>query len=171
MNLLKKYSFLAVLLGISLLASAALKKGDLAPDFKLKDETGTLRSLQEFKNKKVVLYFYPMDNTPHCTAQACQLRNAYAIYKEHDIVILGISFDSVKSHAQFKKDHNLPFTLLSDNNKKVAHLYGADKGFTGYLVANRITVLIDEHGKIVQTIKDVTINTHSDEILKAYGIK
>lgn len=147
-----------------------LKIGQNAPRFSLLDETGKLRSLDEFKRKKVVLYFYPKDETSGCTAQACQLRDSYDVYKQNDIVILGVSYDSPESHAKFKAHHHLPFPLLSDSKKEVAHLYGADH-IIGNFVPQRKTFLINEQGKIVYMIESVDIAKHSDEILKAFGIK
>ncbi|MDR3645965.1 MAG: peroxiredoxin [Candidatus Babeliales bacterium] len=151
-------------------AENPLKLGQAAPRFSLPDETGKLRSLDEFKRKKVVLYFYPKDETSGCTAQACQLRDNYDIYKQNDIVILGVSYDSPASHAKFKANQHLPFTLLSDSKKEVAHLYGADK-IIGNFVPQRKTFLINEQGRIVYMIENVDIANHSQEILKAFGIK
>jgi len=147
-----------------------IKIGQMAPKFNLPDETGKMRSLDEFKGKKVVLYFYPKDETSGCTAQACQLRDNYDIYKQNNIVILGVSYDSPESHTKFKANQNLRFTLLSDVKKEVAHMYGADK-IIGNFVPQRKTFLINEQGKIVYTIENVDIATHSSEILKAFGIK
>jgi Peroxiredoxin len=136
----------------------------------LPDETGVLRSLEEFKGKKVVLYFYPKDATPGCTQEACSLRDAYAVYAQHGIVILGVSYDSPKSHAKFKAEHHLPFTLLSDEKRKVAHAYGADKHFFGRFIPQRKTFLIDEQGNIVAVMDDVKVDTHAQDILKAFGL-
>jgi thioredoxin-dependent peroxiredoxin len=147
-----------------------LHVGDKVPTFSLPDETGLIRSFEEFRGRNVVIYFYPKDNSSYCTAQACQLRDAYSIYKEHNIVVIGISFDSPKSHATFKANYALPFILLSDTKKKVAKLFGADKGISGYLVANRKTIIINQKGTIINIIKDVDITTHSDTILKSFGI-
>lgn len=144
-------------------------QGKLAPSFSLKDETGTLRTLEEFKGKKVVLYFYPKDQTPGCTKEACSLRDSYADFAQHNIVILGISFDSPKSHMKFKEKYHLPFSLLSDSNKKVAKAYGATSWL--FFVPKRKTFLIDENGMIVSEINDIDVTQHADQVLQAFGIK
>ena len=142
--------------------------GKPAPDFALLDETGTLRKLSDYRGQKVVLYFYPKDFTPGCTAQACSLRDDYAIYREHNIVILGISYDSVQSHKKFKAEHRVPYTLLSDTSHQVAKLYGVNKNFISYIFAmpSRITFLIDEHGVIVHVFNKIDIEKQSQDILK-----
>lgn len=170
-----KLLFLIVLCCIPMMLSCKKKKhnllhiGDGAPEFSLVDENEKLRTLQEFKGKKVVLYFYPKDDTPGCTKEACSLRDAYADYAKHGIVILGISYDSPKSHAKFKAKHHLPFTLLSDSKKIVAHDYGADAHFLGHFIPQRKTFLINAQGKIVKIMDDVRVETHAVDILKAFG--
>jgi len=148
----------------------ALTSGDIAPTFNLPDETDTLRSLHEFKGKKVVLFFYPKDGTPGCTAEACGLRDTFTVYKENGIVLLGISYDSVKSHARFKEEHHLPFNLLSDTTGEVAHIYGADRFWLWNFAPQRKTILINEQGIIVALMDDVNVQEHSDTILKLFGI-
>jgi peroxiredoxin Q/BCP len=146
-----------------------LKVGDLAPAFSLPDETGKLRSpLTEFKNQKIVLYFYPKDGTPDCTKEACQLRDAFDTYQAHKINIFGINYDSVKAHAKFKAKHNLPFPLLADTDKKVANLYSANNNLLGRFYPQRKTVLIFQ-GKIIAVIEDVNLKSHVDDILKAFA--
>ncbi|MDR3549901.1 MAG: peroxiredoxin [Candidatus Babeliales bacterium] len=147
-----------------------LKIGSSAPIFALLDETGTPRSLSDFKGKKVVLYFYPKDETPGCTSQACSLRDAYELYAKHNIAILGISYDSPESHAHFKEKFHLPFPLLSDSKHHVAHLYGADQHALGNLYPSRKTILINEQGVIIHIINDVSIDTHVDDVLKGFNI-
>ncbi len=95
-----------------------------APDFSLADETGAVRTLSEFRGKPVVLYFYPKDDTPGCTTEACNFRDDYHVYAENGVVILGVSPDSPKSHAKFKAKYNLPFTLLADEDHRVCEMYG-----------------------------------------------
>lgn len=146
--------------------SKKINIGDAAPSFSLLDDTGTPRSLEEFLGKDVVLYFYPKDATPGCTKEACSLRDAFDIFKKHDIVVIGVSYDSVKSHKKFKEKYNLPFILLSDRKGKVAHKYGTDRHFLGYFYPLRRTFLIDKHGVIKDIIKDVTPVSHAEEILK-----
>ncbi len=141
-----------------------VKVGDKAPDFKLKDQNGKVRSLSEFRGKNVVLYFYPKDETPGCTAEACSFRDGYGKLQDAGIVILGVSYDSPASHRKFIAKYDLPFTLLSDENKEVSELYGAD----GPLVARRYTYLINPEGKIVHIFKKVDVYSHADEVLAAF---
>jgi thioredoxin-dependent peroxiredoxin len=144
--------------------------GDSAPDFQLKDETGKMRTLAEFRGKKVVLYFYPKDNTPGCTKEACSFRDGYSILREAGIVILGVSFDSLGSHRKFKEKHRLPFVLLSDEKKEVAKAYGASGGILGSLMAKRYSYLIDELGKIVYIFNKVDVKNHAEEALQAFSM-
>ena len=149
--------------------SKTLKIGDLAPAFSLPDETGKFRSpLTEFKDQKIVLYFYPKDGTPDCTQEACQLRDAFDTYRAHKINIFGVSYDSVNAHAKFKTKHNLPFTLLADTDRVAAKLYSASNNLLGRFYPQRKTVLINQ-GKIVAIIENVNIKTHSSNILKAFA--
>jgi len=143
--------------------------GDTSPDFEVKDDTGKMRTLSEFRGKKVVLYFYPKDNTPGCTKEACSFRDGYGILQEAGIVILGVSFDSPESHRKFKEKQKLPFILLSDEKKEVAEAYDASGGLLGSLAAKRYTYLIDEHGKIVHIFKKVDVKKHAEEVLQAFS--
>lgn len=142
-----------------------------APDFTLLDETGTPRSLKEFRGKPVVLYFYPKDDTPGCTKEACSFRDDYQAYAEAGVVILGVSPDSPTSHARFKEKYNLPFTLLSDEDHHVCDLYGVwgKKKFMGreYDGVLRTTFLIDENGIIRKVFPNVKPEGHSAEVLAA----
>src|ERR1700743_262581 len=130
----------------------ALKQGDKAPAFNSTDQNGNPVSLKDFKGKKVVLYFYPKDDTPGCTAEACNLRDNFSELKKKGIVILGVSTDSVKSHKKFEDKYFLPFTLVADEDKKIVNDYGlwGEKKFMGrtYMGTNRATFLINEQGKI-----------------------
>lgn len=142
-----------------------------APVFTLQDETGTPRSLSEFLGKPVVLYFYPEDDTPGCTAEACNFRDDYAVYQDAGVVILGVSPDSPKSHAKFKAKYNLPFTLLADEGHAVCDLYGVwgpkklwGHEFDGVI---RTTFLIDEHGIVKKIFPKITVEGHSAEVLAA----
>ncbi|KXK32744.1 MAG: alkyl hydroperoxide reductase [Candidatus Brocadia sinica] len=146
-----------------------VKVGDPAPDFQVKDDTGKMRTLSEFRGKKVALYFYPKDNTPGCTKEACSFRDGYSALQEAGIVILGVSFDSPESHRKFKEKQNLPFILLSDGKKEVAEAYGASGGLLGSLMAKRYTYLIDEYGKIVHIFKKVDVKNHAQEVLQAFS--
>ncbi len=148
-----------------------LSSGSKAPSFRLQDETGKWRTLEEFRGKRVVLYFYPHDNTPACTAQACSFRDRAYLYARHNIVILGINFDSPKSHAKFKAEHHLTFTILTDDGS-AARAYGARSGIP--LINNffptRMTFLIDAEGNIVKSLKDIDASAHADDVLKEFGI-
>jgi peroxiredoxin Q/BCP len=142
-----------------------------APDFSLKDETGTVRKLTEFRGKPVVLYFYPKDDTPGCTTEACNFRNDYDQYKNAGVVILGVSPDSPKSHTKFQKKYNLPFTLLSDEDHAVCELYQVwgRKKFMGkeYDGIFRTTYLIGADGMIKKVFENVKPDGHSVEVLGA----
>ena len=142
-----------------------------APDFSLEDETGKTRTLSEFKGKPVVLYFYPKDDTPGCTTEACSFRDDYSTYSESGVVILGVSPDTVKSHAKFKEKYNLPFTLLADADHKVCDQYGAwgPKKFMGkeYEGVLRTTYLIGADGNILQVFPNVKPAGHSGQVLQA----
>lgn len=143
----------------------------MAPDFQLRDESGKLRTLQEFRGNKVALYFYPKDDSPGCTKQACSLRDGFQDLKEANIIILGISYDSPESHQKFKKKYNLPFLLLSDENRKVAKKYGSSWGILGDLLVKRQTYLIDEDGKIMKILKNVDVNQHAQEVINAFQVE
>jgi peroxiredoxin Q/BCP len=145
-----------------------LKDGDPAPVFELPDENGNIRTLQEFKGKKVVLYFYPKDNSLVCTRQACNLRDDYQILQELGIVILGVSYDSPESHKNFIFKQQLPFSLLSDQNKEVAKAYGASSGLLGKFILNRYTYLIDEQGIIIKIFKKVDVSRQAEQIIDAF---
>ena len=142
-----------------------LKPGDKAPEFNLSDEAGNTHSLSDYRSKIVVLYFYPSDNTPGCTAEACNLRDNYSALLEAGIVILGVNYESPESHRAFKKEHNFPFSLLADTTKSVADSYDAKSFFFGWMVPDRITYLIDEEGYILAVIEDVETDDHANQIL------
>jgi peroxiredoxin Q/BCP len=148
-----------------------LTEGEKAPDFKAKDQDGKQVSLKDFKGKKVVLYFYPEDDTPTCTIEACNLRDNYAMLRKKGLVILGVSPDDEKKHKKFEKKYNLPFTLLADPEKKIIDNYGVcgEKNLYGrkYMGLHRTTFLIDEKGIIQKIFKKPKSKIHSEEILKA----
>lgn len=150
-----------------------ISSGILAPEFELLDDTNTLRKLSEFRGKNIVLYFYPKDDTPGCTKEACNFRDDYSAYEEADIVILGISPDSVESHVKFKEKFNLPFSLLADEGHKISDLYGVwgPKKFMGreYEGILRTTFLIDGNGNILKVFENVRPAEHSVEVLSAFG--
>ncbi len=146
-----------------------LKEGDKAPDFTGKDQNGKAISLHDYKGKKVVLYFYPKDDTPGCTAQACNLRDNYSALTKKGYVVLGVSTDSEKSHKKFEEKYELPFTLIADDDKKIVEAYGVwgEKKFMGktYMGTNRVTFLIDEHGVISHIISKPDTKNHTEEVL------
>ena len=146
-----------------------IQKGLPAPEFSLNDDEGRTRVLSEFKGTKVVLYFYPKDDTPGCTTEACNFRDDYGAYVDAGITILGISPDSVKSHQEFREKYKLPFSLLADEDHKVAEAYGVwdKKRFMGkeYLGVLRTTFIVDEKGRIAHVFEDVKPADHSKEIL------
>ena len=143
-----------------------LNPGDPAPDFMLKDGEGKTHTLSDYRGKTVILYFYPKDDTPGCTAEACNLRDNYQTMLEKDLVILGVSFDDTTSHKAFARKYHLPFPLLADTDKKVADQYGAKGAFTGLFVAKRITYIIDPEGKIAHRIDNVDTKNHTRQILE-----
>ncbi len=150
-----------------------IKEGESAPDFTIKNAIGENVKLSNFRGKKVVLYFYPKDDTPSCTKQACSLRDGFAELEKANIEVLGISPDDEKSHQKFIAKYDLPFTLLADTNHEVADLYGTygEKNMYGrkYTGIKRTTFLIDEKGKIVKVFKKVNVSEHADEVLKAFN--
>lgn len=152
-----------------------LKIGDQAPAFKSKNQNGNPVELNQFAGKKVVIYFYPKDNTPGCTAQACNLKDNYSVLQEKGIVILGVSADSEKSHVKFIDKLNLPFDLLADESKELLNLYGVwgEKKFMGriYDGIHRTTFLLDEEHTIVGIIEKPKTKAHAEEILEIYEKK
>ena len=147
----------------------ALETGDAAPDFTVNDQDGNPVSLSDYKGKKVVLYFYPRDNTPGCTAEACNLRDNYAAFQDAGYEILGVSTDSEKSHQKFIDKQQLPFKLLADTEKEIHEKYGTwvEKSMYGkkYMGTARKTYVIDENGKIEKVIEKVKTKDHTAQIL------
>ena len=152
-----------------------LEEGNKAPVFKGVDQNGKSISLADFKGKKVVLYFYPKDDTPGCTAQSCNLRDNYNELIEKGFAVIGISTDSVKSHKKFEQKFDLPFPLVADEDKKIVELYGVygEKTMMGntYMGTHRTTFLIDETGQIKKIIKKPDNNNHTAQVLKAWQEK
>lgn len=143
----------------------ALSVGDSAPDFSLLDQDSVARSLSEFNGKYVILYFYPKDNTPGCTKQACRLRDNFEEFEKQNIVVLGVNYDSPATHKKFKEKHKLPFILLSDTNKAVAKKYGA-KNWWFIPIPHRMTFVVDPQGVIRSIMPNVEVSTHAQEVLK-----
>lgn len=151
-----------------------LPAGIPAPDFELLDDTNVPRKLSDFRGSNVVLYFYPADDTPGCTKEACNFRDDYSAYEKTGVLILGVSPDSVKSHVKFKQKFHLPFPLLADEGHKVCDLYGVwgPKKFMGkeYEGVLRTTFLINPDGNIVNVFEKVRPAEHSAEVLSALGV-
>jgi peroxiredoxin Q/BCP len=148
-----------------------LPAGIPAPDFELPDDENSPRKLSDFRGKNVILYFYPKDDTPGCTTEACNFRDDYSAYEKAEVAVLGVSPDTVKSHVKFKQKFQLPFPLLADEGHKVCDLYGVwgEKKFMGreYQGVLRTTFLIDKNGKIVKVFENVRPAEHSTEVLSA----
>ena len=151
-----------------------ISAGIPAPEFELVDDTDTKRKLSDFLGKNIVLYFYPKDDTPGCTTEACNFRDDYSAYESANIVILGVSPDDVKAHGKFKNKFDLPFPLLADTGHKVCDLYGVwgPKKFMGksYEGVLRTTFLIDGNGNIIKVFENVRPAQHSAEVLSALGV-
>lgn len=145
------------------------KAGTKAPSFKAPDQEGVVRSLKDYADKWVILYFYPKDDTPGCTKEACSFRDGFAKFKRAGIEVIGVSVDSVKKHAKFVEKYSLPFTLLSDEDKKIVEAYGVwgEKKFMGrtYMGTNRVSYLINPEGKIAKVYDKVKPDEHADEVL------
>lgn len=148
----------------------ALSVGQLAPDFEGKIESGANVKLSNYRGKKVILYFYPKDATPGCTAQACNLRDNYDALLKAGYVVLGVSSDDVKSHKKFIEKQNLPFSLLADTDLSIHQAYGTwvEKSMYGraYMGTARTTFVIDEAGKIAEIIEKVDTKNHTAQVLK-----
>lgn len=150
-----------------------LKEGDKAPAFTGKDQNGKKISLSDYKGKKVVLYFYPEDDTPTCTIQACNLRDNYALLTRNGFIIVGVSPDEEAKHKKFEHKHNLPFTLVADTSHKIIDKYGVwgEKQLYGrkYMGLHRTTFVIDEKGVIRKIFLRPKNKQHAEEIIKAWN--
>lgn len=149
-----------------------LSAGIPAPEFSLQDESGTIRSLSDYRGSPVVLYFYPKDDTPGCTTEACNFRDDYSAYQQAGVTILGVSPDSPKAHTKFKAKYNLPFTLLADTDHKVCELYGVwgrkkrmGREYDGVF---RTTFVIDPEGEVLRVFENVKPAEHSTEVLQVF---
>src|SRR5882672_1855105 len=146
-----------------------LQIGAKAPDFNTIDQSGNKITLKDFRGKKVVLYFYPKDDTPGCTKEACAFRDHFAEFKKLGVEVLGVSVDTEKSHKSFAEKFKLPFKLLADTDKKIVNAYGVwgEKSMYGrkYMGTNRVTYLIDETGRIAAVFPKVKPEEHAEEIL------
>lgn len=149
-----------------------IKEGNVAPAFTAKNANGETVRLKDLRGQKVVLYFYPKDDTPGCTKEACSFRDAFSAFKRRGIEILGVSTDSEASHKKFTAKYKLPFTLVADPDHSIADSYGVygEKKFMGrtYMGVKRITFLIDENGKIKKVFEKVKPEEHAKEVLEAF---
>jgi peroxiredoxin Q/BCP len=145
--------------------------GDPAPDFTLTADTGEAVTLSSFRGSPVVLYFYPKDDTPGCTLQACEIRDAWGDFEERGAVVLGVSPDTAESHANFRAKYGLPFTLLADPEHEVAETYGVwgERTYAGktYLGIERSTFVIDADGNVLRVMRKVKPDEHADDVLAA----
>jgi peroxiredoxin Q/BCP len=151
---------------------AMLKEGSIAPNFAAKDANGETVRLKDLRGEKIVLYFYPRDDTPGCTREACSFRDTFADFKKRGIKVLGVSMDSEASHKKFMAKYKLPFTLVSDPEHSIADAYEVygEKKFMGrtYMGVKRITYLIDEKGKIKKVFEKVKPEEHARDVLAAF---
>jgi thioredoxin-dependent peroxiredoxin len=148
-----------------------ISEGSPAPDFELTSDAGERVKLSDFRGKPVVLYFYPRDDTPGCTTEACEFRDAYDVYRERGAEVLGVSPDDVTSHEKFKSKYELPFTLLADPEHEVADKYGVwgERKFAGktYMGINRSTFVIDREGNVARAMLGIKPAGHAEEVLNA----
>jgi thioredoxin-dependent peroxiredoxin len=148
-----------------------IEEGQPAPDFELESDTGETVKLSELRGRPVVLYFYPKDDTPGCTTEACEFRDAYDVFRDRGAEVLGVSPDDVASHRKFKTKHELPFTLLADPDHSVADKYGVwgERTYAGksYMGINRSTFIIDRDGKIARAMIGIKPAGHAADVLAA----
>jgi peroxiredoxin Q/BCP len=148
-----------------------VEEGKPAPDFELTTDAGERVKLSDFRGRPVVLYFYPKDDTPGCTTEACGFRDVYSEFEQRGAVVLGVSPDDEASHVRFKEKYSLPFTLLADPEHKAAEKYGvwAEKNFGGrkYMGVKRSTFVIDAEGNVVKTMHNVKPDGHPEKVLQA----
>jgi len=147
-----------------------ISEGQPAPDLELESDTGEPVKLADFRGKTVVLYFYPKDDTPGCTTEACEFRDTYDRFREQGVEVIGVSPDPVKSHQKFKSKHELPFPLLADPEHKLAEAYGVwgEKKYMGrkYMGINRSTFVIDPEGKVAKAMVGIKPAGHAAQILE-----
>ena len=151
-----------------------IEVGKKAPDFSLPDQDGVIRKLSDYRGKPVVLYFYPKDDTPGCTKEACSFRDGFEEYRKANIEVLGVSIDDENSHKKFREKYRLPFTLLADKDKKVVEKYGVwvEKNNYGkkYMGIARKTFLIDKEGIITHIFNKVDTENHATEVMAKLAV-
>jgi peroxiredoxin Q/BCP len=155
----------AILLFTGVVFAEGITEGDAAPGFELRDQEGQLHSLEDYRDNWVAVYFYPKDDTPGCTTEACAFRDNIFAFKELGCQILGISLDDEASHKAFAEKFSLPFPLLADTEGTTSDTYGVKKKMFGMTVANRETFLIDPNGRIAKHYAKVDPDTHSQQVL------
>jgi len=163
--MLKFFTLSVIMLGFLWGKSMPISVGEPAPEFSLSDENGKMHSLSQYRGQKIVVYFYPKDDTPGCTKEACGIRDEFSSFVDNQIVVFGVSYDNASSHRKFKKKFDLPFHLLSDEDKSVSKLYGAD----GMFFPSRKTYLIDEDGKLLKIYDKVNVLNHAEDILRTFA--
>jgi peroxiredoxin Q/BCP len=164
----KPGSLLILLLAVATVFAEekTMNLNEIAPDFVLTDQNGKQRRLGDYRGRWVVLYFYPKNNTPGCTEEACQFRDDYFKLDKLGAEVLGISIDNESSHAEFTKKYSLPFPLLADTDGKIASLYGSYFSFGPIRFARRHTFIIDPDGRFAKIYRKVSPATHSDEVIR-----
>ncbi len=163
--MLKFFTLSVIMLGFLWGKSMPISVGEPAPEFSLSDENGKMHSLSQYRGQKIVVYFYPKDDTPGCTKEACGIRDEFSSFEDNQIVVFGVSYDNASSHRKFKKKFDIPFHLLSDEDKSVSKLYGAD----GTFFPSRKTYLIDEDGKLLKIYDKVNVLNHAEDILRTFA--
>jgi len=165
-NALTTLSALVLLaFGASFALADQVAAGDAAPDFELKDQDGEVHSIEDYRGKWVALYFYPKDNTPGCTTEACEFRDNIFAFRSADCQVLGVSLDDEESHKAFSDKHELPFPLLADTDGTTADAYGVKSKIMGMTIAKRQTFLIDPDGNIAKHYEKVDPDSHSRQVL------
>ena len=159
------FTVVALLLGVLALAAGKVDVGSPAPEFELPDQQGQLHSLEDYRDQWIVLYFYPKDETPGCTTEACEFRDNIFAFRDLNAQILGVSLDDVESHKQFSEKYELPFPLLADTEGTTADAYGVKTKMMGWTVAKRQTFLIDPDGNVARHYEDVNPDEHSAQVL------
>jgi len=158
-----------VTLGLTTPAMAEITVGEAAPSFRLQDQKGAWHSLEQYSGKWIVLYFYPKDDTPGCTKEACAFRDNIFAFEKLNAIVLGVSLDNVESHAEFAEKYSLPFSILADSEKQAASAYGVVMKIGPMELASRQSFLIDPEGNIVKHYAKVNAEKHSEEVLVDLG--